>query len=34
MNAQMFLRVVVAETDVAITIITVYKTSQFSRYLK
>ena len=34
MNAQMLLCVVVAETDVAITMITVYNTSQFSRHLK
>lgn len=31
---EMLLRVVLAETDAAITVITVYKTSQIGRYLK
>lgn len=31
---EMLLRVVIAETNVAVTVITVYRTSQIRRYLK
>ena len=34
LGKEMLLRVVLAETDVAITVITVYKTSQIGRCLK
>jgi hypothetical protein len=34
LKKEMLLRVVIAETNVAVTVITLYKTSQIGRYLK